>query len=339
MLSWDGAYDDARKQLQIVLAASPDHGDALPALINVELWSDHPERAVDLAQDALKRKPGNPVLLLALARGLRAKRDLPAAEAVVERLLAADPGNEDGRKLQRVLNDEGKRLQTGISQSGEWFNDGSKPWYETQITLRQSLHSGSLIGRFSQAQRFGMTGRQSEVEYYPRIRPGTYAYLGAGYSPDARLYARHRLGAELFQSVGRGIELSGGFRLLSFGEKVRIYTGSVGKYRGNWYLSVRTFLTPDITGTSRSFQFLARRYLGSGASYFGLRFGHGSTPIEARSIQDVSILRSNSVACEWVGQITKDLSWNVRSGFSREDRVYRSRLLRYYSDGGLMFRF
>ncbi|MFO0983148.1 MAG: hypothetical protein U1E76_15695 [Planctomycetota bacterium] len=36
------AYEEARSHLQIVLAHHPHHGDALPALLNVELWSGLP---------------------------------------------------------------------------------------------------------------------------------------------------------------------------------------------------------------------------------------------------------------------------------------------------------
>ena len=37
VLSWEGRYDEARTQLETVVATNPTHGDALPALINVEL--------------------------------------------------------------------------------------------------------------------------------------------------------------------------------------------------------------------------------------------------------------------------------------------------------------
>ena len=45
VLSWEGEYDEARRQLLMVLALNPGHNDALPALINAELWSGHPETA------------------------------------------------------------------------------------------------------------------------------------------------------------------------------------------------------------------------------------------------------------------------------------------------------
>ena len=44
ILSWEGRYNEAREQLKRVLATHPDYDDALRALINLELWSEHPDR-------------------------------------------------------------------------------------------------------------------------------------------------------------------------------------------------------------------------------------------------------------------------------------------------------
>ena len=44
VLSWEGKSNESRTELQRVLAEHPGNGDALQALINVELWSDHYDR-------------------------------------------------------------------------------------------------------------------------------------------------------------------------------------------------------------------------------------------------------------------------------------------------------
>src|SRR5712692_6325215 len=44
VLSWEGHYGEAREQRQRVLSTHPDYDDALRALINLELWSEHPDR-------------------------------------------------------------------------------------------------------------------------------------------------------------------------------------------------------------------------------------------------------------------------------------------------------
>jgi hypothetical protein len=51
ILCWDGRYDEARWDLEAVLAHHRDYGDARRALINVEMWSDHPARAEALGEE------------------------------------------------------------------------------------------------------------------------------------------------------------------------------------------------------------------------------------------------------------------------------------------------
>ena len=70
VLSWQGEYEEARVQLQTVLDGNPTHGDALPALVNVELWSDHPERAASMAAVGLAENPTSSALLVTRARAL-----------------------------------------------------------------------------------------------------------------------------------------------------------------------------------------------------------------------------------------------------------------------------
>src|SRR5206468_524927 len=74
-LSWEGEdhYDEARTTLRAVLARTPGHGDALPALMNLELWDGHPERAEALGRSATARGvPVRPAVFVAQARALAA---------------------------------------------------------------------------------------------------------------------------------------------------------------------------------------------------------------------------------------------------------------------------
>src|SRR5205085_1846791 len=59
VLSWEGRYDEARRELDTVLAENPGHGDALLASINVEVWSDHADRAEELVERLLRIDPRN----------------------------------------------------------------------------------------------------------------------------------------------------------------------------------------------------------------------------------------------------------------------------------------
>lgn len=339
ILSWEGRYDDARRDLEMVLEQHRDHGDALPALINVEMWSDHPERAEALARDALRRNPTNPDLLLARAKALKAmKRDHEALDDI-QRLLLVDPGNQKAAEMKSDLGDSLRTWTASFDHSTEWFSDGRTPWQEAQVQLSRDTGIGSVIARFDRANRFGLTSQMVELDAYPHLRRGTYAYLNVGYSPDANLYPQTRLAADLYQSLGHGYEVSGGIRQLHFGGNIRIYTASLTKYYGDWMFTGRTFLTPDIVGTSRSGQFQVRRYLGSSTDYVSLRIGYGSSPTEVTNITDIQILSSSSAAVQFNHAIGRRFMVLGQFGYSYEDRIGISGLRHYLADATAYYRF
>ncbi len=339
VLSWEGRFDEARRDLEQVLARKRDHGDALPALVGMELWADQPQRADELARDALVRNPQNTTLLYLRARALRNLNRRAESVKLLRRLIEIDPRHQEGAQMLDGFKEELRGWEAGVSHGVSWFSDGRTPWRETQASLYKKTRLGTVGATFWRADRFGLHSHQAELEMYPRIRPGTYAYVGASYSFDANLYARYRLDAELFQGVGHGFEISGGLRRLGFRSNVDVYTGSVTRYRGDWMFTLRAFLTPDSVGTSRSFQLNARRYFGDGRDFIGVRVGRGSSPVETRTTQDIEILDSSSLTMEWRQRLAGGLGINIRAGINREDRLYRAGLKRYVADGGIDYRF
>jgi YaiO family outer membrane protein len=339
ILSWEGRYDEARNTLEGVLAQHPGHGDALPALINVEMWSDHPDRAEKLAREALRNDPNDSGLLLSQAKALRSLNRTREALQVIRHLLLIDPGNQNAVQMEQSMGDSLRRWTASIDHSSEWFSDGRTPWQEEQVQLSRQTSAGSLIARFDHANRFGDTSQQVEIDAYPHIRPGMYAYLNLGYSPDAMLYPRFRVGADLYQSLGHGFEATAGFREMHFGSDVHIYTAAVTKYRGNWMLTSRMYLTPDIVGTSRSVQVQARHYGSSVDNYFGVRFGYGSSPTEVTYLTDIQILDATSASVDFQRALGRHMRWSGRFGVSREDRVGSSGLMHYLANTSLDYRF
>lgn len=330
VLSWEGRYDDARRELEAVLAGNPTHGDALPALINVELWSDHPARAEELANRALRHRPNDVTMLLARAKALSAQERPTEARDTLDRLLIIDPRDDAALQMRRTVRDTLRvwRIRAGSSYQG--FSDGRVGWREADVTLSRATPIGSVSITGTRAQRFGREDDQFEVEVYPRIRPGTYAYLAGAYSPDPVLFPDYRYAVDLNQSLGGGFEGSAGFRRLGFGAGVNIYTGALSKYYGAWLFTGRTYVTPKAAGTSRSYHGSFRRYFGESGAFAGLRYGRGGWREEVRNIDDFEVLASDVVAAEAAFVVRRRLEIGVRSAYSREDRVER-RALRQYS--------
>jgi len=338
VLSWEGRYDEARRELEVVLTDSPTHGDALLADINVELWSDHPGRAEELTRRGLQQRPTDANYLLARARALVALERTTEARVALERLLVVDPRNAQGQALQRSLTDGLRLWHARVGTSYYGFSD-HVAWREWQMNVGRATPIGSIQIKGSRAERFGLTDNQIEFEMYPRLRPGTYAYVAGAYSYDALLYPHYRYAADLYQSLGAGFEGSAGFRRLGFGRVVNIYVGSLSKYYANWLFTGRLFVTPDSAGTSRSIHASVRRYFGSRGTYVGVRYGRGASREEVRNLNDFEVLDSHVGAAEATVILSDHLELNLTGSYGREDRVERPDVRQYSLSTGLGVRF
>ncbi len=340
ILSWEGAYEEARVELTGVLESSPDYSDAIRALINVEFWDDHPERAEALAREAYLRHPDNVDYPLAEAKALRKLNRNADATTLLEGLLKLQPGNRKAKEMLQDLREEGHDWEVSFNRANTWYSDHRSPWQEDRVSLKRRFTDfGSVFVRFYHANHYSYGSNLVEVEAYPRIRPGTYAFVSAAFSPDAVLYAHYRFAGDIFQSFPHGFEASAGYRYFKFTGNVNMLSGSIGKYFGNWLYSVRTYVTPDHVGPSRSFQISARRYFGDGERYMTFRYGTGASPFEIRSLNEIGILNSNSFSFDYNRRFRRHWAVNMITGISQEDRVERSGLRQYVLDASVYYRF
>jgi YaiO family outer membrane protein len=234
----------------------------------------------------------------------------------------------DGETLRRSLQDSRRLWQLRAQTSYDTSND-RVAWHETQLSLSRNTPVGSISVKAARAQRLGLEDDQFEIEIYPRLRPGTYAYVAGAYAPDALLYPQYRYAADLYQNLGAGFEGSAGFRRLGFGSGVNIYVGSLSKYYGNWLFTGRVFVTPNSAGTARSTHASFRRYIGGAGSYVGMRYGRGGWREELRTLNDFEVLDSDVGAAEATVILGRRLELSVTGSYSREDRVERRQLRRY----------
>lgn len=310
VLSWEGQYDVARSELRIALQQSPGYADALAALVNVELWSERPRVAKDLADEALAAAPND-------GRFIEARRR--AVDAI----------------------DALRSWGVSAGYSTDWFTDDHTAWRQWSASLRRATRTGALILRGVRAERFDLQDDQFEVEMSPRLRTGTYLHVSVGVSPDHVLFPKYRVAADVYQALGSGFEAAVGLRRLQFDAATDIYAGTLNKYIGTWLLTGRMFYAPDQAGQSaRSYHGSVRRYFGAvGTSFVGLRYSRGFAREEIRSVNDVEVLASDTVAGELNTNVGARLTVGMTASSSRQERVGRGELRQHSASATIGVRF
>lgn len=302
--AWDGKYDSTRIILNEVLDRNPDSMEALDAFADVEYWSENYAKAVEYCNLALKKDSINEDFMLKKARILHSNEKYGEAVTTLENLIRINTTNAEAlKKLQEYRLDVMKnriKLNYTIDQFDKSFN--RDPWQVVALSYGRKTKLGSVIARVNMAKRFGDIGFQYEIDAYPKISENNYGYLNYGFSQSS-VFPDHRFGAELFHSFPKAFEGSLGMRTLFFGSSdVTIFTGSVGKYISNYWISLRSYVTPGTTGTSVSGQLQMRRYFSDPENYIGLRMGYGVSPDDNRNLIDSSqklTLKTRSVRMEF----------------------------------------
>lgn len=246
-------------------------------------------------------------------------------------VLAQPAGAQDPDPEAREEVREQRPPRTKISLDYQYyrFDRTFSAWHLSSGEVSRRGTMGTLIGRFNHARRFDRNGTQFEVDAYPRIAKGTYGYLNVGYAPEA-LFPEWRAGGELFRSLPGSFEASLGSRWLKFGSKdVVIYTGSVGKYVGNYWISARPFVTPKDDGTSVTAIVTARRYYADADHYMGVSVGYGTSPADL--VSEVQLTRDHKwkAAFEGKASIQAPLRFVWRLSYDREEFARTDRLDRW----------
>ncbi len=281
VLSWEGRYDDARRELRRVIDADPANLDARLALIRVEIWSGHADAVDALVEESLSRFPDKPELI------------------------------ELRNRIRR--NPSAREARAGF------VLDEPKPggaWREVFASVSLPTSRGPVIGRAGRASRGGDEGFELSAEAYPRIDPKSYLWLQASIADDSTVYADWRLGAEAYRSFAQYWEGSVGYRRLEFEEGVDLYTASLGRYAGAWLIVARGYATADDSAA----QLGARRYFGEeGRDYIGFRVARGSAREQIRTDIDLAAFETTEVALESRVTLARRFLAELAAGYGSGD--------------------
>ena len=272
---------------------------------------------------------------------LRSPRRALATLAAVSLLARAPLVAQSVPQSPQPLRDTTHRTSVAADYEYDSFSDDVGPWRFGSVSLGHRADLGSVIGRYNWASRLGQTGSQVEADAYPKLGGnGVYAYLNLGYSSTA-LYPRWRSGAELYTNLPHAYEASLGYRQLRFAGStpVTLLTGTVGKYTGNYWLSLRPYFRTRSNGASMSATFTGRQYFADANNYAGLRIGYGITPND--ELTAIELARTNSFTADvHVSRtLAERLFGTATIGYENEQLVTRTRRNRLNLTAGLRYDF
>lgn len=302
--AWDGKYDSARVVLKNVLVEKPGNLEAYDALSDVEFWSDNDEKAIEYCDEAVLIDASAYSFVLKKAKILHSGEKYNEAVEVLENYLKTSPRESDFLIRLKEYRLDLLKNYIKVAYTLDVFNPdfNRDPWHLFAFSYGRKTKLGTVIARANYARRFGEQGFQYEMDAYPKISENNYGYLNYGYSQNV-LFPKNRLGAEWYHNFPNAFEGSLGVRFLDFSSSgVDIYTATFGKYIGNYWISFRTYVTPDTDGTSVSGFLSARRYFADSENYVGLRAGYGVSPDDRRNpleTEEKLTLKTNSVRLEY----------------------------------------
>lgn len=275
--SWDSNYKKARKEFMYILNKDPQRQTTWIAAINNELWSESPFKALELTTTALKYFPKNEEILLLKAKAQQNGKNPEDALATVEQVILLNPSNQKALDYKNSLINALSFNTIGLRAAVDLYSEVFDPMQLHTLKYSRQTKYGSLIAKVNFSRRFQENGMQFEVDLYPKIVEGLYAYLNVGFA-NTFLFPDFRYGAELYKSLPKSFEISAGFRALKYTSTTTIYTGSIGWYTGNSYWAFRTYITPNDNGISKSGTLNYRKYRKDADNYFSVAFGMGYSP-------------------------------------------------------------
>lgn len=296
--SWDGDYTAARREFNKITSTERKNRGAWISAVKNELYDKNNATALGLANKALyyigNDKEISRLRQHALENIQNMEYEAYSKEDTLQQQVSnsvgiaiikeADPKNEIKPKRESDADIQNNRIS--INNSFTVFNEVYDPMIFSSISFKRQTLAGSIIPRLNYSNRLNKHGLQYDIDFYPKFSKRFYAYINYGYS-NASIYPNHKVGGDLYVNLPAAIEFSAGMRYISFDTKdVSVITNSIGHYRGNYYFSLRSYITPQSNNLTRiSGNLLVRKYLKDAENYLGINVGMGYSP-ELRQLRD-----------------------------------------------------
>ncbi|RMD84864.1 MAG: YaiO family outer membrane beta-barrel protein [Candidatus Dadabacteria bacterium] len=222
-----------------------------------------------------------------------------------------------------VLPGARRGYRASLEYQVEDFDRDFSAWHQAVVGLERRADWGSLIGRVNYLSRFGRNAAQFDFEAYRDVAKGTYVNVAAALATDEVLPDYSFL-VELYRALGGGFEASGGVRFIGFDAPTRVYTGSIGIYRGRYWAALRPLVTSNRLGTTLSWTAKLRRYFADEEEYATLTLSRGRELEGTAATIDLFKLDTTAALLELRKRLAGHYVLKARGGYELQELPRRS---------------
>ncbi|MDP8206948.1 MAG: YaiO family outer membrane beta-barrel protein [Candidatus Electryonea clarkiae] len=320
--AWNKQFDIAEKDLKFVTSDYPEYADAWSALGSLYLWSNRPGLATSAYSRWISINPNSPEPYIARAKTFRATREFSKARQDLETATELDGDAFEIDKLLRSLS----RIPSATMWEGRFnfilntYMPSRPDWNTYETSVKREIPIGSIALGYKRITRFDQWDYSFYLDSYLDLWRKSYGNFRIESSPDYMFLPRTDYILEIFQGIGIGWEISGGFHLMQFPDlDVDIYLLSLGKYLGPWYLRERAILTTDDGKINQTHLIGIRYYPGNIDDYIELTIGVSKQAQEVTNMEiQNEIFQKASYSLLFQKFLLKNYGMSV-SGMYQED--------------------
>lgn len=350
--SWKGDYDKARSNFNETLSVNKYDRELWISAVKNELYAKNYSTALGLSNKALLYIQDDEELERLKSSALSGIKTFVYSKdawfninskvtSTIDKSSSKKTSNKNRGKDSTAIVDkaprtsaatiEGEKNRMAFNSSFTVFDQTYDPMIFSSISMKRETPYGSIIPTLNFSNRLGINGLQYNLDLYPKLTKGLYAYLNYAYS-NSEIYPKHRAGGDIYVNLKSGLEFSGGGRFINFATRdVKVITNSIGYYLGNYYFSLRSYVTPVPDQVTRaSGNLLLRKYFKDAENYLGLNFGYGFSP-ELRQFtsgdqlleETLLYIESQRFSCEYQFTSKNNLnSYLTNIGVMRQELIF-----------------
>ena len=342
VMAWRKDYIAAINEIRKYISDDQQNLDAHLALCDFYLWSEDFQTSKKIAEKALEIFPDNEKLLLKSIKADFVAENYELVKVNGANFLEKYPLNKEAGEFLRTIEMRKWRNEVRL----EYYVDGHnqpfrRRWHMSSFGYGRNTSLGMYsakvyVGDFNyQGQSlYDTTAIQYSLECYPKIDKYNYMYLNYAVSDD-EFFPKNRIGAEYYHVFKKSaIEFSLGYRYMKFtpdgGDdvNVHIYTGSLGKYFRNFWLTARPYVIDNGESTFFRYSLSVRTFLKPEMSYLQWLIGTGTStenPVFYTSGPPRDGLDTWRVEMQWKQRVAELISLELEAGFVNSEYDFERR--------------